>query len=255
MKILVTLAVESEFAPWRRLRTFYPGRLGQRAAYFARAVDAEVAVVLTGMGPDRAARTMLDVLAEEHPDLCISAGLAGALQPQHRPGEILAARGVSSPSDERLVRSTEGLLDLMGTCGARIVRRFHTSPNLILKAEEKARLADRGDAVEMESYEVLTKAVALGLPVVAVRAISDAHDEDLPLDFNRALTANGQVSLAKVLGQVARQPSRIPALLRFGRQSRSASVALAHLLNRCVDTLSGEGLRPAIEHLEEVTAT
>ena len=61
MKILVTFAVRSEFAPWQRRRNFLrlPGDLPMFEANFG---GARVRAILTGMGPEyalEAARQLL----------------------------------------------------------------------------------------------------------------------------------------------------------------------------------------------------
>ena len=50
----------------------------------------------------------------------------------------------------------------------------------------------------------------IGIPGVAIRAISDLADEDLPLDMNEVFTDEGQVSIPRILGQVALHPQSIP---------------------------------------------
>ncbi len=45
------------------------------------------------------------------------------------------------------------------------------------------------DAVEMESFAVLSRARANGVPGIAIRAVSDTVDEDLPLGMNEVFTS------------------------------------------------------------------
>jgi predicted trehalose synthase len=66
---------------------------------------------------------------------------------------------------------------------------------------------------------------------VAIRAVSDGVGEDLPVDFNRVLTKQGDVSIPRILGEVLRSPQSLPALVRFGQQSRRAADALAKFLD------------------------
>jgi adenosylhomocysteine nucleosidase len=90
----------------------------------------------------------------------------------------------------------------------------------------------------MESGEVLYEAAAFGAKGIAVRAISDAADEDLPLDFNRVTTPSGEVSIPRVLAEVVRHPLSTPALMRFGNQSRMAAEKLAAFLDRYVEAVA-----------------
>src|SRR4029077_345095 len=92
--------------------------------------------------------------------------------------------------------------------------------------------------VEMESFEVVLESLAFGVPVVAIRAISDGVDEDLPLDMNRIFADDGQVSIPRVLGQVVRHPESIPSLVRLGQQSKKAAESLAQFLDRYIATIA-----------------
>ena len=94
----------------------------------------------------------------------------------------------------------------------------------------------------MESFDILVEAKAWGARAVAIRAISDSVMDDLPLDFSKTLTKLGEVSVSRVVSAVARQPNRLPSLVRFGRQSRRAATALADFLDRYVNALRGVDL-------------
>jgi len=238
MKILVTFAVQTEFAPWRRFRGFRRvGSAPRLAIYETQAGQNIVQVALTGMGPENARRAMCAVL-EGAPDVCISAGLAGALKPVHRPGEVLAARQVGDVRGSRLVESSTPLLAVASECGAKIVDLFLTSDKIVATSAEKRRLGRFADAVEMESETVLSAALSRGIPGVAIRAVGDEVSDDLPYSFERASDAQGRIRLARVFAQVARRPHRLPGLLRLGRQCRATSTRLAQFLDVYVGMLA-----------------
>lgn len=243
MKILVTLALETEFAPWRTLREFRPSSYGTADAYVADIHGAELAVILTGVGPRQAARQASKAIRAESDSLsaCISSGLAGALRPEYSVGQVLAARSVFSedPPDQgsRLLPSSEPLISFAVDQGAKVVERFHTAARVVARAEEKHELGMSADAVEMESFEVLRVAAANGVPAVAIRAISDVAGEDLPPGVEGIFTDEGQVSISRVVGQVARHPQSIPSLVKFGQQSKLAAESLTRFLDRYVGTL------------------
>src|SRR2546422_3403779 len=212
MRILVTFAVDAEFALWRRMRRFRRTRWATRPAYVTQIDGAEIGVVLTGVGPKRARQAAFVVMMAEPVDICVSTGLAGALQAEHLPSEIVAARGVWSEEESRTIRSDELLLQWAGECGARTVEKLCTADHLVLTAREKASLGVFADAVEMESFEVLKEARAWNVRAVAVRAISDAAGEDLPLDFTGLVGARGELRIFHLLKEIARHPVSWPAL-------------------------------------------
>jgi adenosylhomocysteine nucleosidase len=245
MKILVTFALENEFAPWHAMRKFRPGKWGEADIYRAEVGFAEVGVILTGAGPKQAHLAAAKVLGSD-PDsinLCVSSGLAGALKSDYQIGQVLAARSVcteaelTEPSNNPL-ESSAPLLSFAAECGVTVVERFYSAVRVVGKSEEKRHLGEHSDAVEMESFEILLESAAYGIPAVAIRAISDTVDEDLPLDMNRIFTDEGQVSIPRVLGQVAMHPTSVPDLVRLGQNSKAAAESLARFLDKFVASIS-----------------
>jgi adenosylhomocysteine nucleosidase len=231
MRILVTFAVEAEFAPWRKLRPFERRTSGSAEYYAVRIGSADVNVLLTGVGGKSAWLETTKVVWDCDVDVCISSGLAGALRSEYQLGDILAAKEVQAARWKRLIASDATLIRLAEEHGARAVASFYSADRVIGSASEKRELGKMADAVEMESGEVLYEASAFGARVIAIRGISDAADEDLPLDFNRVMTPTGEVSIPKVLGEVARHPMSAPGLMRFGKQSRIAADKLGVFLD------------------------
>ena len=246
MKILVTFALETEFSPWRALREFRTVQWGDAEVYRTHIGAAEVVVLLTGAGPKQANLATAKVLGgdQESIHLCISSGLAGALKPEYRIGQVLAARCVRTENEETdpgsdPLQSSAALLSFAAECGATAVEQFFSSVRVVGRAEEKRQLGEHSDAVEMESFEVLLKSAACGIPAIAIRAISDSADDDLPLDMNRIFTDEGQVSIPRVLGQVALHPTSVPELARLGQNSKTAAESLARFLDKYITMVSG----------------
>jgi adenosylhomocysteine nucleosidase len=191
--------------------------------------------VLTGVGGKSAWLETTRIVWDGDVDICVSSGLAGALRREYQLGDILAAKEVQAISWNRVVASDAKLIQLAQEHGARAVGSFYSADRVIGSASEKRELGRVADAVEMESGEVLHEASAFGAKVIAIRGISDAVDEDLPLDFNRVMTPAGEVSIPRVLGEVVRHPMSAPALVRFGKQSRMAAEKLGAFLDRYLE--------------------
>jgi hypothetical protein len=77
---------------------------------------------------------------------------------------------------------------------------------------------------------------------------------DVPANVNAMVDDKGQVKIGGVLRYVARHPLQLPALIRLGRDSRTAAEALAHFLEAYIKKLSfsSHGWPPA--ELQEVAA-
>jgi adenosylhomocysteine nucleosidase len=236
MNILVTFAVQAEFTPWQKRRNFrrLPGDWPVFESEFG---GARVRAILTGMGQSHALEAARRVLPQR-PDICVSTGLAGALRSGFRPGDILVARLVSEAGEPVAVASHRELLSTAVDCGAKQIERFATSRTLLANAQQKRDLGNEAEAVEMESYTILAEAARYGVPSVAIRAISDTVDFDMPYNFESACDARGQIRITGIVGQVLRRPSGLPALLTLARDCRTASRHLADFLDVFAGTLS-----------------
>jgi adenosylhomocysteine nucleosidase len=260
MRILVTFAVAAEFAPWRSRHPFVPyefddaGNRREFDLYRANIGLNEVTVLLTRMGGQNASNAMRTIPLEAT-DVCISTGLAGALDPSLTPGNIVAGRRCEALSEALKTSSDSDLLNLALTANALVVDVFLTSETILVAATEKRSLSSSGSVVEMESAYILAAAFELRIPVVAVRAISDAADEDLPVDFQQIVDSRGRVRFPPLLKELALHPHRLPLLIQFGRQSRAAAVSLADFLDKFIPLIAAKwpGLRPS--NVEEVSAT
>jgi hypothetical protein len=86
------------------------------------------------------------------------------------------------------------------------------------------------DAVEMESSVIRTICREFKIPSATVRVISDDARQDLPLDFNALMTADDRINYLKLAWAVLSQPSRIPNLIQFQRQTLDAARRLGAVL-------------------------
>lgn len=260
MRILVTFAVRAEFSPWRSRHPFVPyefenwEKRRDFELFKANVGSNEVTVLLTGMGGQNAALAMQTLPIEMH-DVCISAGLAGALQAGLKPGDVVVAK-LSQTLDRKVkVESNPGLVDFALECGARLVNSSLTAEKIVATAGEKQELEASGSIVEMETSHILAAAGKHHVPAVAVRAISDAADEDLPVDFGRIMDSRGHLKYAGLLKEVGLHPYRLAPLVKFAGQSRAATVLLADFLDRFVSVIAAKWSCAPSRNFEEVSAT
>jgi adenosylhomocysteine nucleosidase len=240
VRILVTFAVEAEFSSWRKSRKFVAGKRGNVPFYTAEVGVAKVDVVLTGMGPENARRAVETVLSPEHA-ACISSGFAGALNADYGVADVLVAGAVRQPGDAETIASDAALVEsALHANGAVEVKSFVSVESVVETPQEKANLARFGAAVEMESYAILAVARGRKVPAVAIRAISDRFDQKLPMDFSGTVDQCGHVLKGKLARQIASNPSRIPALIRLGKQSQLAASRLAEFLESYIERLAAQ---------------
>jgi len=180
--------------------------------------------LFTGIGRENAERKLHAKLKEEPYQLVLSCGFAGGLNPYLTTGTVVFS------ADE-----DAGLTDALLVAGACPVR-FHCSTRVAITVEEKKALWETtgADAVEMESSIIRAICRAHGIPSATIRVISDAADENLPLDFNALLTGDHELNYPKLVLALLSAPSKIPALLRLQRQTQLAARRLADVLVRLI---------------------
>lgn len=254
MKVLVAFAVEAEFAPWRKLRSLQQRQIGDVTLHQAQIGRASVDFVVTGMGSENARRVTEIALSEPY-TICIAAGFAGALKPHCKLGDIVAAEAVQELGKSKAIPCSRRLHVAAFFDKAERIRMLLSADRVIGTADEKKQLSPFADAVDMESYAVLSVAQAHDVPAVAIRVISDRLDEDIPVEIDTAVDEKGQVSVGGVARYVARHPLQLPALIRLGRKSRTAAEALANFLEAYIKEISlrTHGRHP--EELMEIAAT
>lgn len=209
MDILVTFAVPDEAGPFRRRKL--PG----------------VRYRVTGMGPEAARTRFEKELEDRRPDWVLTCGFCGGLNPELSGTTVVADADAPGNLRERLE-----------AMGVRPVR-FHTAARVAGTAKEKARLfAQTGaDAVEMESGVIREICRERGIPALTVRVVSDTAEEDLPVDFNKLMTAKGGVHFGRLALELATHPRAIPRLMKLQRRTSAAARALADTLEKLVAIL------------------
>jgi len=250
MRVLVTFAVDAEFAPWRKLRAFRHIDYDGLQLWCTDAGTVQITVLVTGIGTESSAQAMglMMQMADEnkHFDVCVSSGLAGALDEALMPGDIIAPQSLiaenkhsEAPSEQLKVHPE--LRKQAVAMGAIAADCLLTSHQVMAKASAKRACSSKAQSVDMESFEIVKEAQAWGAQSVVVRAISDSAKEDLPINFNLTLSKKQQVSVSKIVWELAKNPVALPAVLRFAAQSRKAAEKLARFLDAYVQTMASEG--------------
>jgi hypothetical protein len=219
MNILVTFAIRSEIGVWPKSSETTP----------------HVRLVMTGMGMKKPKDDLRQALAKS--DFCIASGLAGSLNMHHKVGSIVVARGVRAAGKTTIVTADGGLVDAAVRCSATPVDFFYTSDGITNSTNERAELAKAADAVDMESFHVLTEARRAGVPAVAIRAISDSPDRRLPVEFGTLINERGDMAWARLIGDLIRHPLRVGDFVKFGIDTSAAIRNLTSFLDRYVKFL------------------
>jgi nucleoside phosphorylase len=228
---VVVTAIPEELAPLLGGLPVSVGRLDGRKVFTTRTTRPALVLAATGDGP-RNARHWAGRLCEAYrPSAFIGLGVAGALTPTLSPLEIVASRSFRNGSGD-VPPPDEGLLRRAAAAGARPATLV-TSSAPVVSAERRRALAEGAGevaAVDMESSAWARAAAQLGVPLVVVRAISDAASEELPDYLPECLGEDGGIRRSAVLARALRRPATVPALLRLRRRVGECADRLAAFL-------------------------
>jgi adenosylhomocysteine nucleosidase len=253
MNILITYAVEAEFAPWRALN-MKKVIIGSVALQRAQIGRATVDFVITGMGAVNAERVADTVISKTY-SFCIISGFAGALKSSIKLGDIVATETVQDQATGQIETCDPDLLAHASKNGATRIATLLTTDHVVNTATEKNRLSAFAEAVDMESFAILHAASQKDIPRAVVRVISDSFDRDMPAELETIVDSQGQARIVGVLRYVAKHPLTVLALMRLGRDSKSAADALARFLESYINKLSAPARNDLPPALQEVAAS
>ena len=175
-------------------------------------------LVCGGIGAEAARRACEAVIKLYQPHLVISAGFAGALDPELRVGRIVTPGSVIDANDgsRTKVSSGNGVL---------------VSFDAVADAEQKLKLgkAYRADAVDMEAAAVARGAGAHGIPFIAVKAISDEVGFAMP-SLDKFVASDGKFKAGRFVAFAAVRPGLWPGVVRLRANTQKASRALCWAL-------------------------
>lgn len=184
--------------------------------------------VVVGAGDRQRTAALLDGAVGKASCL-VSFGIAGALAPQLRPGDVVLSGDVVAPdghwqSDEALCRRLGALAREIGAVEGRV----YGAPSLLALPRQKERAWNETGAlaVDLESDVVARAAQEAGIPFLVLRAIADTRDRELPAAALIPLAADGTPAVLRVLAEIIRRPRQIRALLGLALETRLALSAL-----------------------------
>lgn len=183
----------------------------------------EVTLLKTEIGAVGFAEKLRAHLARHHYAALIVIGLAGALDPALRTGDVVVydccLDGRSDSQKETLHQEkrasffcnadiTQMLFEELNRQGLHCLRHTGISvAHVVIEAQQKLALhaQTKAAAVDMETYLVLAAIADLQLPIAAVRVVMDEAVSDLP-DFNAGLDVAGRVRLRPMLRALGAKP-------------------------------------------------
>lgn len=222
---------------------------GQRSVGPFQVFEGESGFVCrTGIGPiaEEATRLAVERLS---PRVVLSVGTCGGLNGDLGSGEIVLCERLHEwadppPRDPQAITADARLLEAAAAAAsvAGISVRTGGSVSIDTPAwgpDEKRRL--RGwighDIVEMESFWIGRAAAEAAIPYLAIRVITDGHDETIP-DIPGLIGPDSAVDQAKLLEYTRSHPEQIPTLAEMHRRSEWALAKLRGLLDAFIPSIA-----------------
>jgi adenosylhomocysteine nucleosidase len=231
--VALLAAMRMEIRPF--LRRVGPNRrdwVGRFPCFRFELCGRECILMETGVGMARAADGSRALLSLFRPALVVSFGIAGASREGLSVGDVVAARdvrrleagrtGPALPLPALSEAVFRAVAESLRSAGSRL-----SWGSIITTGGEQTFVAD-GSAMENPVLEMETAGIAhacseAGVPLLALRAISDSVDQPLPFNLADYLDERHQLLIGKLLGAALRHPRLLPALLRLGRNAGLAA--------------------------------
>lgn len=186
---------------------------------------------IAGMGAKQA-RAAAEALIAEKASALLSWGSAGALHSKLLPGNLILPKvvicpqkGIFSTDDGWHNRILSRLASQLEIFTAPLAQSF----TVLRSRQEKLDFVKENQAlaVDMESGSVAEAAVKANLPFMAIRAIADPLEQDIPESVLRAINESGQLRSFHLLGSLARRPTDLLMLNRLRRNFIAARKTLS----------------------------
>jgi len=187
-------------------------------------------MAVSGIGPERAAAAAQKLL-EAGADRLLSWGVAGGLAPPLGAGDLVVPERIVTPRGDRPVDATQAAAVAAALSDDEPIHRepLYSTDELVRTAARCQQLVQQTGAVavDMEAGAVAASAAAAGVPFVAVKAICDPADFDMPPAAQDWMTPAGRLRPTRLLLAMARRPTMRHDLQRLRRDFTVARRRLA----------------------------
>jgi nucleoside phosphorylase len=224
-RIAVTFALPAESSEFLR-RLGNKSRADRNGISIVRGTidHRSIEVIHTGVGENICTQRIGRFLENQQFDFLISAGFAGSLNRELQVNDLLVAKNFSTV-DLKHAQS----LPNVSIHAANML----TAPALIDSGEERERIARESgaSAVDMETESIARACAAHGIPLLALRVITDTPTQPFPAPPNVLFDIQQQRTRIAVLAKFfLGHPTRIPDLVQFARRIARARRILTNAL-------------------------
>lgn len=226
--IAVTFALPAESSEFlRRLGNRY--RAGRNGISIVRGTigHRSIEVMHTGVGETICRERIAKFLENQQCEFLISAGFAGSLNDELQVNDLIVAKHFST------VDLKDASLSNVSIYGVNML----TVPALIDSSEERESLARESgaSAVDMETESIARACAAHGIPLLALRVITDTPALPFPAPPSVLFNIRQQRTDIAILAKFfLAHPTRLPRFVQFASRIARAKKILATALNAVV---------------------
>lgn len=202
------------------------------SAFFRAKHDARlrVAIWLLGAMGIRAAEQLDQRLSKNKPQLVISAGFAGGLQPDIRAGDLVIGRNYSDPR----------ILSHLNLGDRWKIGDVTTENAIIERGADKLRLGETTGALagDLETAHFAKICADRGVPMLSVRCISDGFEDDMPVPAHVLLNPEtGRPEPLQLFRHLMANPSSVLGFKQLLNNAKTAQTQLAAGLDELLPQL------------------
>jgi adenosylhomocysteine nucleosidase len=203
-------------------------------------------LVTSGIGVRRASEVARDLIKFHAPRLLISFGIAGAVETELEIGDVVVPdacckleHGMPGPllplnpwPDDALKAATF----IAGGRGVRLVTGTAVTTGGAQVLEDQLR-GLKHPILEMETAGIAQVAAEKGIPLLALRAISDGPRAPIPVDLGVVMDEDGNLKASMLMRAIVRNPRIVFQSKRVIRNSKIAADNAASVLNAALNKL------------------
>jgi len=189
---------------------------GFRAAQCRR---LRVSIWTLGITGQRSAAALKRLIESSQPEIIVSAGFSGALQPGLGVGTIVIGENFSDP---QIVRALRVFPDYQ-------IGRIITVPEILESSDAKTRAGAMSGALagDLESEHLYQICCEADIPMLSVRTISDTVEQDLPLPGSVLINPEtGRSDPTAIFQHLFRNPGKAAQFAKLVRDAKSAQQSL-----------------------------
>jgi len=238
----IVTALSLELGPFLdccdRIKQYTGGKFTFRGGFLR---DLRIAAVESGPGRSKATDATNALLDGHTPGWIISTGFCGAIHPDLKVGDLVVGTSVVDSLAEDLEQSSLSIDIKMKPDEQRGIHvgRLVSVPTVVRTVAERQELAERtgGIAVDMETHAVASVCRDRKVKCLAIRAVTDDANHDLPPEVLSVLGGTGSIRAGAVLGALWNRPSSYKELWQLRNNATLAAKRLAFFLESMIPRL------------------